>query len=88
VCRTELSIRASLEREESRGYYLRPDYPEIDDANWAYQLACRLQNDEFVFEKRELPKVDWDSVNWDEVKPERWFYKGLEEPVAYREEGL
>jgi succinate dehydrogenase / fumarate reductase flavoprotein subunit len=81
---TELTIRATLERKETRGYYFRPDYPERDNENWFCQLACRLNGEDFVFEKNALPQVDWDAVDWSAVKPNLWFYKDLEEPVSWR----
>ena len=34
VLSAELHYRASLMRKESRGWFLREDYPERDDANW------------------------------------------------------
>lgn len=54
----EVSIRASLMREETRGCYYRPEFPERDDDNWNCMIACRLDNGEMVLEKRELSKLD------------------------------
>ena len=53
----EVSIRASLLREETRGCYLRPEFPERDDENWNCMLACHLENGEMVFEKRPFPAL-------------------------------
>lgn len=47
----EVSIRASLEREESRGAYLRPEFPDVDDENWNCQLRCTYVDGEYKFEK-------------------------------------
>lgn len=54
----EVSIRASLLREETRGAYLRPEFPERDDENWNCMLACHLDNGEMVFEKRPYPALE------------------------------
>lgn len=54
----EVSIRASLMREETRGCYLRPEFPEKDDANWNCMIACRMQDGKMTLEKRELSKVE------------------------------
>lgn len=53
----EVSIKASLLREETRGAYLRPEFPERDDENWNCMLACHLEGDEMVFEKRPYPPL-------------------------------
>lgn len=53
----EVSIRASLLREETRGAYLRPEFPEKDDENWNCMLACHIENGEMVFEKRPYPAL-------------------------------
>ena len=53
----EVSIRASLLREETRGAYLRPEFPEKDDENWNCMLACHLEDGEMVFEKRPYPAL-------------------------------
>jgi succinate dehydrogenase / fumarate reductase, flavoprotein subunit len=34
VLSAELFYRTALERKESRGWFIREDYPERDDANW------------------------------------------------------
>ncbi len=53
----EVSIRASLMREETPGAYLRPEFPERDDANWNCMLACRKVDGEIVIEKRPYPAL-------------------------------
>jgi succinate dehydrogenase/fumarate reductase flavoprotein subunit len=53
----ELSIRASLMREETRGCYYRPEFPEKDDENWNCMLAGHLEDGEIVFEKIPYPEL-------------------------------
>ena len=53
----EVSIKASLLREETRGAYLRPEFPEKDDENWNCMLACHLEDGEMIFEKRPWPPL-------------------------------
>lgn len=53
----EVGIRASLMREETRGGYYRPEFPERDDENWDCMIACRMVDGEMTFEKLELPKL-------------------------------
>lgn len=47
----EISVRASLMREETRGMYLRAEYPEKDDENWSCALVCYQKDGEMTFEK-------------------------------------
>lgn len=54
----EVSIRASLLREETRGCYLRPEFPERDDENWNCLLACRMVDGQMTFEKRPYPPLE------------------------------
>ena len=54
----EVSIKASLLREESRGSYLRPEFPGVDNENWNCMLTCRLVDGEMVFEKRDIPTLE------------------------------
>ena len=53
----EMSTRASLLREETRGMYLRAEFPEKDDKNWACMLVCRNKNGVMDFEKVTLPAI-------------------------------
>jgi len=53
----ELAVNATLMREESRGQYLRPDFPQKDDANWKCMLVGRLKNGQITFEKKTMPEV-------------------------------
>jgi succinate dehydrogenase / fumarate reductase flavoprotein subunit len=53
----EISIRASLAREETRGMYLRGDFPEKDDANFACMLVCYNRNGVLEIVKKELPSL-------------------------------
>jgi succinate dehydrogenase / fumarate reductase flavoprotein subunit len=54
----EISARASLMREETRGMYLRGDFPEQDDVNWDCMIVCRNNNGMMELEKQELPKLE------------------------------
>ncbi len=54
----ELSVQASLLREETRGAYLRADFPEQDDENWACTLVGRLKDGEMTFEKKVWPVIE------------------------------
>ena len=59
----ELSVLASLTREESRGSYLRPEFPEPSD-DWACSLAIGGTEGSYETEKVEMPVVDWESIDW------------------------
>jgi succinate dehydrogenase / fumarate reductase flavoprotein subunit len=48
VC--ELTIRASMQREESRGYFFREDYPYIDNEDWLKHVVARRRDDDVEFE--------------------------------------
>lgn len=64
---TELMVRATLERTESRGSYLRPDYPEVDDENWGCSLAYRFDDGAFTSEKVFWPQDGWDQAHYPAV---------------------
>lgn len=40
-----LTIAGSLERQESRDSFVRPEYPDADDANWSCMLAFTRSDD-------------------------------------------
>lgn len=52
----ELAVNSSLQREESRGTYLRPDFPEVDDVNWKCMLVGKLENGAISFTKKTMPE--------------------------------
>ena len=53
----ELIIHASLEREESRGPFMRRDFPWMDNVQWLAANVMKKTDNGFHFEKRpyELP---------------------------------
>ncbi len=54
----EMSVQASLNREETRGSYMRAEFPEKDNVNWNCVQVCRLQDDQMVFEKVSFEPLD------------------------------
>lgn len=55
LCIAEVSVKASLERKESRGQYIYVDYPEQDNENWNCALVARQGADgEVTLEKKNL----------------------------------
>ena len=53
----ELHMRACLERRESRGYYVRTDYPDRDPSRDTMSAYQRLENGKPVLEIREVPDL-------------------------------
>ena len=48
VC--ELTIQASMQRQESRGYFFREDFPRIDNKNWLKHTVAKRVGGEVRFE--------------------------------------
>jgi succinate dehydrogenase/fumarate reductase flavoprotein subunit len=48
----ELIIHSSLEREESRGPFMRRDFPWMDNSNWLAGNIMKKAGNGFRFEKR------------------------------------
>ncbi len=59
----EMQFKASEMRKESRGWFLREDYPEMDNKNWLKWITVRNVNDQMVFDTENVPIDQW------EVKP-------------------
>jgi|GEM_PF-592865 succinate dehydrogenase / fumarate reductase flavoprotein subunit len=57
----ELSIQASLQRLESRGFF-RPDYPTLDDTNWHCMLVGQQVGGQMTFTKKTLPNISWSTT--------------------------
>jgi succinate dehydrogenase / fumarate reductase flavoprotein subunit len=55
----ELAVKATLLRQESRGTYLRPDFPNTDDANWKCMLVAKQDKGTPVFAKKTMPERAW-----------------------------
>ena len=55
VC--ELTIRMSMQRKESRGYFFREDYPYIDNRRWLKHTVARRSGDGVAFEFTEAAPI-------------------------------
>lgn len=51
----EIFYRASLERTESRGFHLREDYPEQDDARWLKWVIVKKDGDGMALRSDPIP---------------------------------
>lgn len=54
VC-SELYISASLERKETRGWHVREDYPEQDDANFRKWIIQKLEKGKMKIYTKDIP---------------------------------
>ncbi len=51
----EMFYRASLERKESRGWFVREDYPERDDTGWLKWIVLREKDGEMAISTMDIP---------------------------------
>ena len=59
VLSAELHYRTSLLRKESRGWFLREDYPLENDAEWLKWIIVKKENGEMTFRTEDLPLDKW-----------------------------
>lgn len=59
VLAAELHYRASLLRKESRGWFLREDYPETDNENWLKWIIAQRVDGEMTFRTEPVPIAQW-----------------------------
>ena len=60
VLSAELHYRTSLLRKESRGWFLREDYPLENDADWLKWIIVKKENGEMTFRTEDLPLDKWE----------------------------
>lgn len=55
----EMFYRASLARTESRGFHLREDFPERDDARWLKWVIVQKHGEEMRLRADDIPMADY-----------------------------
>ena len=56
----EMQIRASMMRKESRGWFLREDYPDMDNRNWLKWIIVENKNGNMTFDTERVPVEEYD----------------------------
>ncbi len=59
VLSAELHFRASAMRKESRGWFMREDYPEMDNKNWLKWIIAKNVDGEMTFSTEDVPYKKW-----------------------------
>ena len=59
VLSAEMHFFASQERKESRGWFLREDYPEMDNENWLKWIIIKQENGEMTMHTEPVPIENW-----------------------------
>ena len=62
VLSAELHYRTSLLRKESRGWFLREDYPLMNNAEWLKWIIVKNVDGEMTFRTEDLPLDKWQFV--------------------------
>ncbi len=55
VLSAEMQFRAASMRKESRGWFLREDYPEMDNQNWLKYVIVKNVDGEMTFGTEDVP---------------------------------
>lgn len=55
----EMQFKAAAMRKESRGWFLREDYPNMDNENWLKWIIVKNENGEMVFDTEDVPIEKW-----------------------------
>jgi len=82
VLSAELHYRASMLRKESRGWFLREDYPEKDDANWKKYITVQNVNGEMTFGTEPVPVPPVKLVPITEEERQSPLYRYYEMPMT------
>jgi succinate dehydrogenase/fumarate reductase flavoprotein subunit len=59
VLSAEMQFRAAQLRRESRGWFLREDYPNTDNKNWLKWIIVKRQNEDMIFNTEDVPYKTW-----------------------------
>ena len=59
VLSAEMQYKASLIRKESRGWFLREDYPQMDNENWLKWITVKNVNGQMIFDTEDVPIEKW-----------------------------
>ncbi len=59
VLSAEMQFRAASMRKESRGWFLREDYPRMDNENWLKWIVVENDNGEMKFSTEDVPVDDY-----------------------------
>jgi len=66
VLSAEMQFKGASMRKESRGWFLREDYPQMDNENWLKWIVCENDNGEMKFSTEDVPIGDY------QVQPPRF----------------
>ena len=59
VLSAEMHYCASQERKESRGWFLREDYPEMDNENWLKWIILKEEDGKMTLSTEDVPIEKW-----------------------------
>ena len=66
VFSAEMHFKASAMRKESRGWFLREDFPQMDNDNWLKWIVVENDNGEMKFSTEDVPVDEY------QVQPPRF----------------
>ncbi|MFK7804706.1 MAG: FAD-dependent oxidoreductase [Anaerolineae bacterium] len=76
---SEMRLRSSLFRTESRGCHFREDYPYRDDANWLAWTLMKEEDGRMKLYKEPIPQEHWPDFNIPYEQRYEWRFPGEEE---------